>query len=295
MYFGIVEDRNDPLHLGRVKVRIFGLHTQDKAMIPTETLPWASVMQPTTSAANSGVGQTTNLVEGTQVVVIFLDGHENMQDPFVMGTIPSINQQHLTEVDGKQIPRHDKGDGFQDPNNIYPKAGYINKSDIPLRAYGGFDSDQPRAQFKSSNALFSITEPEDIREKSKYPSNQVIRTESGHTIEYDNTPQNERISTQHKTGTFEEIRPDGTVVRKIIGDNYEIMTKDDNVFVKGNVNLHIDGNANTFIKNNWNINVGGDMRVKVDGNLVEDIKKSQTTNVQQDVIVDTVNGKIYLN
>ena len=37
IYMGIVEDRNDPLQLSRVRVRIFGLHTHDKTMIPTES------------------------------------------------------------------------------------------------------------------------------------------------------------------------------------------------------------------------------------------------------------------
>ncbi len=30
MFYGIVEDRNDPLLIGRVRVRVHGLHTDDK-------------------------------------------------------------------------------------------------------------------------------------------------------------------------------------------------------------------------------------------------------------------------
>ena len=37
-FIGVVEDRNDPLSLGRCRVRAFGIHTEDKAMIPTEDL-----------------------------------------------------------------------------------------------------------------------------------------------------------------------------------------------------------------------------------------------------------------
>ena len=32
---GVVEDRNDPQKLGRVRVRCVGIHTQDKAVLPT--------------------------------------------------------------------------------------------------------------------------------------------------------------------------------------------------------------------------------------------------------------------
>ena len=34
-FYGIVEDRQDPLKLGRVRVRMLGYHSDDKALIPT--------------------------------------------------------------------------------------------------------------------------------------------------------------------------------------------------------------------------------------------------------------------
>ena len=36
---GVVEDRHDPLFLGRCRIRILGWHTKDKSQIPTESLP----------------------------------------------------------------------------------------------------------------------------------------------------------------------------------------------------------------------------------------------------------------
>jgi hypothetical protein len=38
-FFGVVEDNNDPLKLGRVKVRCFGLHNDDPNELRTEHLP----------------------------------------------------------------------------------------------------------------------------------------------------------------------------------------------------------------------------------------------------------------
>jgi hypothetical protein len=46
LYTGVVENRNDPLKLGRVKVRVHGVHNTDIAILPTEDLPWAIVIQP---------------------------------------------------------------------------------------------------------------------------------------------------------------------------------------------------------------------------------------------------------
>ena len=37
-FIGVVEDRNDPSKLGRVKVRCLGFHTEDKNDIPTQDL-----------------------------------------------------------------------------------------------------------------------------------------------------------------------------------------------------------------------------------------------------------------
>ena len=47
-FTGVVEDRNDPDALGRVRVRCLGFHTDDLSDIPTASLPWAHVMHPVT-------------------------------------------------------------------------------------------------------------------------------------------------------------------------------------------------------------------------------------------------------
>lgn len=89
-YFGIVEDRtSDPLMIGRCKVRIFGVHTPNRADLPTADLPWAMCLTPTTSASIDGIGiSPTGIVEGTTVMVVFAD--RDQQIPIIMGTLPSI-------------------------------------------------------------------------------------------------------------------------------------------------------------------------------------------------------------
>lgn len=86
-WFGVVEDREDPEKLGRVRVRIIGYHIDNKAILPTERLPWAIPIQPITSAATSGVGGAPlGPVPGSWVVGFFMDGHE-CQQPMIFGTI----------------------------------------------------------------------------------------------------------------------------------------------------------------------------------------------------------------
>lgn len=86
---GCVENRNDPLKLGRCQVRIVGLHTEDKTILPTDELPWAYPLIPITSATISGIGRSpTGVVQGSWVLCIFLD--DDKQQPVMIGTIGGI-------------------------------------------------------------------------------------------------------------------------------------------------------------------------------------------------------------
>ena len=90
IYYGVVENRNDPLQLGRCQVRVVGLHTHDKSFLPTEDLPWALPVQPITSAAMNGIGQTPiGPVEGTSVIIMFAD--DAMQQPIILGSLAGIS------------------------------------------------------------------------------------------------------------------------------------------------------------------------------------------------------------
>ena len=89
IYFGVVENRSDPLQLGRCQVRVVGLHTHDKNLLPTSDLPWCASMQPVTSAAMNGIGYTPlGPVEGTSVVVTYLD--DSYQQGIIMGAVGGI-------------------------------------------------------------------------------------------------------------------------------------------------------------------------------------------------------------
>ena len=94
-YTGVVEDRNDPLMIGRCKVRVVGLHTHDKIMLPTADLPWAMLMQP----AQGGTGHThVGPAEGTTVIVIFNDWPE-CQQPIIIGSVAGIPQGKPVNID----------------------------------------------------------------------------------------------------------------------------------------------------------------------------------------------------
>lgn len=86
---GVVENRHDPLRLGRCQVRVFGLHTSDKANLPTEDLPWAYPVLPITSAGMSGIGHApVGPVEGTWLLIIFRDSDN--QQPLMLGSLGGV-------------------------------------------------------------------------------------------------------------------------------------------------------------------------------------------------------------
>ena len=105
-FVGVVEDRNDPDQLGRVRVRCLGFHTEDLVKLPTADLPWAHVMHPTTDPAMHGLGITPSfLVEGSWVVGFFRDAAEKQQ-PIVIGTLPGVPKSAADATKGFNDPRN---------------------------------------------------------------------------------------------------------------------------------------------------------------------------------------------
>jgi GH24 family phage-related lysozyme (muramidase) len=516
LYTGLIEDRNDPLKLGRCKVRIVGLHTHDAAKLPTADLPWAIPMQPITSAALSGIGTTPlGLVEGTWVVVMFQD--EDNQYPIILGSIGGIPQSASSDVtvddstlkikidgelkegntqsnvwlDGSGNPIVD-GSGnpiqaaptpvvientnklkrapefnptndaidlikryeglrltaYQDSVGIWTigygttrinnfpvqqgmtitkeeasnyllsdlnekfvptikrnvralitqsmfdalccftynvGGGNLNKSSLLkdlnsskyLDSAAGFmqwtkaggkelaglvkrrssekdlflkdgipneagelpeeqqsastqqspAANSPNTATQSSSSVLGFSDPnrkyplyfnepdtnrlarhEEINKtivyrkeaallkgiqvadgstwdqspipyNASYPFNHVMQTESGHVLEFDDTPHSERIHMYHKSGTFTEIDANGTQVNRIIGDGYEILERNGYVQVHGSLNVTVDGANNVLIKNAMNLTVNGTATINVTNDAYLNVSGSLNASV----------------
>lgn len=506
LYTGCVENRNDPLKLGRCQVRVVGLHNHDKNQLKTEDLPWAYPMQPLTSAAISGIGHSpVGPVEGTWVVIMFRDDDE--QQPIILGTIggipqgtgiidsendqmilkedgflPGSNQQTVTDKDGNVISNTDsakvaestglapastyspsedavnlikqfeglKLNAYQDSGGVWtigygttsingvpvypgqsiteaqaneyllahlktqvsPIINTKTKAPITQSMYdalccftynlgsGNFSKSSMLKELNSTKYLDSATmimdynkdngvilngltrrraaeknlflkdgvpsitgdltptlssnpvdssvtssglkdngiaavlgfkdpkgkyplylhEPdtnklarhEDIkktvvykkelaREKgvltaggktwnqspipynSAYPFNHVFMTESGHIMEFDDTEHKERIHIYHKTGTFTEIDANGTEVKRIVGDKYEILERDGHLYIKGTADVTIDGDHNVKINNALNVEVSGKTTINVYNNVEMNVSGKMDLSVKEDL------------
>ena len=297
-FVGVVEDRQDPQTLGRLRVRCLGYHTEDLNKLETKDLPWAHVMNPITSATVSGLGQSPlGAVEGTWVVGFFQDGAD-AQQPIIIGTLPGVPS---------ELPDTGSKKGFMDAvNGAYPK--YKNETDVNRLSVN--DKDLPHSSLTIRKAdldksvgtaqidgIFSGVAqiPTDldagaVRDENvgvviggewsepntpyaaEYPYNHVYESEAGHIREIDDTPTKERIHERHASGTGYEIHPDGSKVTRVKKDNYTITTNDDYCHIKGTQRHTTDGgvrirvNSTNTEGNNYNIEVGANANVNVEVN-----------------------------
>ena len=281
-FVGVVEDRQDPQKLGRVRVRCLGYHTEIHEDLKTADLPWAHPMNPITSATVSGLGQTPlGPVEGTWVVGFFSDGAD-AQQPIIMGTLPGVPN---------QLPTKDGQKGFQDRLNAnYPK--YENEPDTNRLAVNNEELPHPTLTLRKADRDIAVgvantditTVVDDIVEAdqspfwdepetpyaAEYPYNHVYETEGGHLREYDDTVGAKRIHERHSSGTGYEIADDGTKITRVKKDNYNIISADDYCHIQGTARQTIDGglrvkvNNNAQASNNYAIEVGSGANVTIE-------------------------------
>lgn len=267
-FYGVVEDRNDPLKAGRLRVRIFGKHSENVSEVATDQLPWAQVMLP----LNSNPNEMVALADGQLVFGFYADGIEQ-QIPIIMGQLV---------VDGNEVndPEGEKQTGFQDMR----ATKTVKRHDNTDFANGINDSKNaeiqgPQAQLRDqqkdeiSNDLFSWKEPGDSF-AGKYPWIKSAETESGHLIEYDDTPGQERLYIWHRKGTYIECTSNGDVNIKTMKDkhsvtknnNWDIVLQDNNIHIGKNAKIFVGQNADITVKQNANLKIGGNYSVDVSGN-----------------------------
>ena len=351
-YYGVVEDRLDPLQVGRVRVRVFDVHTHQKDHIATPDLPWSMVLMPTTVPGLGGFGQSHSLLEGTHVVGIFTD--QEKQQFVVLGVnqgIASAGSLVTEEVNGNskriivtQSNQHEIG--FSDPRRRFldsydGKPDGKNPKHFPQRTFGlektleyypatplsispvydrtnneeeinfsdyvqeepqvskdtpyypkektfYFDDADGKRQKQSVSDISKFSgvgqenllhfyylrglrrdlsdHLEDFAERPtyapRYPFNKATYTESGHLFELDDTPKKERVSLQHRSGTYFEYHADGDADTRVVKDNYTAICGNDTLYVGGKVKIKVLGDAT--------LDVGGDLKADVAGKTTID-------------------------
>lgn len=152
-----------------------------------------------------------------------------------------------------------------------------------------------------NNSPVMFVEPESAW-AAQYPYNNVTQTEGGHIIEIDDTPGHERMHWKSGSGIYEEWRPDGKRVTKVVDEDYKFVGSNNNLEVSGHQNTNIKGDAQTYIIGNsivtvaanGELNIFGNDKINIQGNQDVFIKGNQNVTVEGNVVIN-VNGTSTIN
>ena len=167
---------------------------------------------------------------------------------------------------------------------MYPL--YFDKSDYDERARGEHndgkggeykDRDLPPFDgFRGTRFFGKSARDMGMRQNPKYPYNKTMFSESGHFLEVDDTFGAERISYEHRTGTFHEIDHEGNEITRIVGSNYEVIAGENSVAISGKCNVHIGGDAKIHADGDVDVTAYGDGKIDVAGKMDIESGKNMT-------------------
>jgi uncharacterized protein involved in type VI secretion and phage assembly len=285
-YRAVVEDRDDPEKLNRVRVRVVGVHPENAVNegngkgVPVNHLPWAEIASPTLHGGqNAGIGISTVPVKGTWVWVFFDAGDWNR--PIVIGTMYGIPTK---QGPGKNNP---KG-GFHDDDIVHPLPNRLNEPDTNRLARNekvipdtliGTVKDANRDYGTPTVTGITWDEPKEHTTKAKYPDNTVIQTISENYIEYDDTKGNSRIHFFHKSGTYFEMRDNGDYSTKITKQKHEIINDNSYKLVKKSEYCTIQKDNELKIDGYQEIDIAGYHKEVIKGTVEQIYKSSKTEKV----------------
>ncbi|AGF88561.1 baseplate hub subunit and tail lysozyme [Salmonella phage Vi01] len=165
-FYGRVEDVNDPDQNGRVAVRIYGVHTEDTTLLPTELLPWGKMLMPASNASSAGLGWSpTGITVGSDVMGFALDeAYQNIRiawvwpaatptdgsdtNPLALGqVVQSIERQKYNAVENVPVKIEDDPQPEPQP----PVDGYdpekwmtVARGELGVKEYSGKFNNNPR-------------------------------------------------------------------------------------------------------------------------------------------------------
>lgn len=266
-FIGVVENNLDESNQGRVQVRAFGIHGNNEE-IPTALLPWAICV-----AGNYDVNHTPPPINSF-VFGMFLDGDEG-QHPMILGTVPG----QYTEAHDPAAAKWGIVPPFEPeilsmmgaPRDVgqVQKSKLVRGEDLDTTYIGPrFANAAQRQNIADSDVTWNEPPP---AYAAKYPYNRVIET-ARHSIEIDDTPNAERITITHNSGSYIEIDAVGSFKERAQGDRYEVNigTKHESsghsvVTINGNSHVYVKGNKTEEIMGNYKRIVHGENEVTSGG------------------------------
>ena len=219
-WFGVVEDRDDPQKLGRVKVRVHNFHG-DKVKTPTADLQWAFIIMQPTSASYQKTGLSpTGLMVGSTVVGFFADGGEG-QMPMILGSLPGIE---------------DKDPAKHDVTLLAREVNPLNKNTVGPEPSSAYSATYPYNRVYQSESGH-VVELDDTPNKERIHF--FHRTGTYTEINQEGRRVNKIV---------------GDDIEVVLKDKTVYIQGNAKVEIKGNVDVKVDGNYNLNVSGDIKIN-----------------------------------------
>ena len=181
--------------------------------------------------------------------------------------------------------------GFRDVSGKYPKSSHLNEPDTNRLSRNQKTKETIVASKTSErmtgnsfgNSNSGTWDQPQNPYNAKYPFNHVLETESGHVIEYDDTPGAERVHVYHTSGTFIEIDANGTLVSRVKGNNYQIIDNDGYIAVSGQCIVNVSGDSTLCVLGNLHAQVTGKVNVTSEDDVNMSSQKNITLQSEQNI------------
>ncbi len=232
LYAGIVEDVQDPEYRGRIRIRVAGVHEQDKSLVKTAHLPWALPCAP--DAGGDGYGEfNVPYNHGDQIWVMFIAGRSDQ--PVWMGSWWSMSPTGVADSATRPAP----GSGAPVP------------------------PDEPKESKLYQDAKTPAVVRTDRSDRSKpngaYPFRSAKRTRAGHLIEISDEPEHLELRVTDAKGNTVWIDTTNSEIKIYVkGNAYTHVDGDHYTRVTGDMTTQVDGK--------WRVKCGGDAQTQAGGN-----------------------------
>ena len=281
MYRGVVEDNSDPDKRGRVQVRVWGVHSEDKTLLPVTSLPWAEAATDLLQGGVAGKGRFVLPLIGSQVWVFFENGDHmapiyfascsNYQtdpnygmDPaqgFHAGSEPSV----VNEADWNRLARDN-----DDVTSISTRSAG-RTTDVSIAGGGSWD------------------EPS-VESYTNYPNrNVLISLKSGFMVFAEDTSAGNHSFLWHPTNSYIDISSVGDRTDKIYRDQYSLIGRNFYQYIINNISRTIAGNEQKLIQGDSIQEVKGTSTLTCDGTLTLDSPTIEMDATTVNINATTIN------
>lgn len=141
-WVGVVENIEDPLKIGRCKIRIFGWHTENLQLLPTNELPWATPASASNGSSSFAVPKPGDYVSG-----YFFDV-SSAQNPYYTAVLPGVQAaapdtskgfspqplvpNAVAEPNAPELPNGVEAGGVGQPTTVPIARGIVANTSIAL-------------------------------------------------------------------------------------------------------------------------------------------------------------------